>query len=360
HWSDLSNKCDCDQNFAWSETQLACISTLAASTTVGSSSTSSQTSAATSTAAATATATPANSDGFVTQSGTQLLLDGKPFRFASHNIPGLLLTEDRGGEWVPPTLQEQEDALLSISLGQGRVARTYTLGFGPNYHVTGFGQFHEPAWVAFDNALALARNLSVKLIVPLINNHNDGSYIFGDYEKFTSFGGKPASAFYSDATIRQEWKKVISYTLGRVNTVNGIKYSEDSTILAWELGNELGGWDAVPPSDWTLDIAKHIKSLAPRTLVMDGTIGYSISSKWKSSVLDSPDINIFTNHYYGGSGDLSRVAQDTATTKAHGKAFIVGEFGFDETVMSQIMDTATKNANVAGTLTWSLRYHSRD
>ncbi|KAJ3302827.1 hypothetical protein HDV03_004516 [Kappamyces sp. JEL0829] len=299
--------------------------------------------------------------GFVYQSGGKLYVDGQAFRFASFNIPGLLLTEDRGsGPWQIPTYDEQLDALLTISLGAGRVARTYTLGYGAAVHVTGIGSYYEPAWAAFDQALAIARNLGIRLIVPLINNHNDGSLIFGDYDTFCQLAGKDYSVFYTDAALRQAFKNVISYMMGRVNTVNGIKYSDDSTILAIQLGNELGGWDSIAPAAWVLDIAQHIKSVAPNHLVMDGTEGYSITGKISSAVLNSPYIDIFTNHYYSGSSDVASISNDAAYFTSLGKAFIVGEYGFDTSVMSQILSTTKSNGNVAGTLAWSLRYHSRD
>lgn len=97
-----------------------------------------------------------------------LLEDGKPFRFASFNISGLLLTEDRNtfDSWVPPTPEEQEDAILTVKGAHGRVIRTYTLGFGETHHMFSNGLFYEPAWIAMDYALSLARNIEFVSLYP--------------------------------------------------------------------------------------------------------------------------------------------------------------------------------------------------
>lgn len=52
--------------------------------------------------------------------------------------------------------------------------------------------------------------------------------------------------------------------------------AEEPTILAFETGNELGGYnlDAFPPpAIWTTAIASYLKELAPNTLVMSGSYG---------------------------------------------------------------------------------------
>ena len=64
--------------------------------------------------------------------------------------------------------------------------------------------------------------------------------------------------------------------LTHVNQYTGVAYKDDPTIMAWETGNELGGWmlnGGAPPAAWTLEIAAYIKSLAPNQLVSDGTDG---------------------------------------------------------------------------------------
>jgi mannan endo-1,4-beta-mannosidase len=355
---------------------------------------------------------------FVKLENGQLTRNGKAFKFASFNVPGLLMLEDKvfdddlygfsicqlpvenpsvdkngyfyGTEngksciiskpsdklpskkdyaWVPPTVLEQEDAILSVKGVEGRVIRTYCLGFGPKHHFTGIDQYYEPAWVAFDNALALCRKHGVKLIVPIINNHFGGDHLgagyFGDYISLCQFRNLPASQFYKNPVLRQDMKKIIRYLLNRTNTVNGIKYCDDSSILAWQLGNELAGWDGPlnmdEYMDWVFDIASFIKTLTPNNLVADGTLGGKDATiRLLPQLLQHPALDIFSNHYYHGDEDLQRISVDSKLVASYGKAFIIGEFGFDERACVKIYKQVVSNNRVSGALIWSLRYHSRD
>ena len=360
-----------------------------------------------------------SSSSFVKRCGNELYLQGKLFTFASFNVPGYLLTEDRAAApttfagfpicrspiisptfdnngyaygkegnlsciapkpadkmqtdpsytWVPPTRQEQNRAALAIQAVAGKVLRTYTLGFGPSYHVTAPNSFNEDAWVAFDHALDAARTHGIKIMVPLLNNNFDAKQ-YGSYAQLAGFRGKSADKFYTDAELRQDVKDIITYMLGRRNSVNGIKYGDDDTFLAIELGNELGGWtEAPPPADWTIEMAGHIKKLAPNMLVADGSLpGLDLAGRVPRNVLQSSSIDIITNHYYNGKDDVDRVLADAKYVKSFQKVFLLGEIGFDSNVINDILkisataynqNSSASNA-ASGVFVWSLRYHSSD
>ena len=167
--------------------------------------------------------------------------------------------------------------------------------------------------------------------------------------------------FFTSATIRDGFKHLITFLLNRKNTVTGWKYADDPTILAIETGNELGGRDAdgpPPPGEWTVDIAQHIKSLAPNILVMDSTFGGY--KRWDSLSLKSSYVDIFTNHLYGEDPNL--INTDASEAARNSKAFIVGEFGLSSSISqyTTYMNTIIGNPNVSGGLMWSLRFHARD
>ncbi|KAI8912364.1 glycoside hydrolase superfamily [Powellomyces hirtus] len=323
---------------------------------------------------AAAAAHPPTNWPFITRRGHVLYEGNQPFRFISFNIPSLLLLEDRPDTdgWIPPDPYEQHDALLSIAHLGGRVTRSYTLGIGENYHITGIATFNERAFVAMDHALAIAQQVRVRVVIPFINNHwggDDGGTsdpsicTFGNYAQLAKMRNKRPSQFWTDPQLIDDFQHIISYVLNRVNTVNGIRYGDDPTVLAWQLGNELGGWKGNdPPAAWTLAMTAHIRSLAPNTLVMDGSIG-GLKSKEKlcRETLTSPHgPDIFVNHYYHGGDDVKRLSKDADHIAGkHGKVFIVGEFGFAGTnVYGQMYDSIIRNTLVSGSLMWSLRYHS--
>lgn len=351
---------------------------------------------------------------FIRRGSDGRLYDGNQvFRFASYNVPGLFLLQDRpicrstlwgfrvcsnrvpgggatdsngysyGNEygqscivdpvpcvhtdtWVIPTTWEQEEAIASIAMMSGRVIRGYTLAVGSAYHITGIRTYYEPAFVALDNAIALARKYGVRLIIPLINNHWGGDsntfYPYGDYGAFAALRGLPPSSFYTNANLQADFKHFITFLLNRVNTVTRVRYADDPTIFAYELGNELGGWtDPGPPASWTLGMAALLKSIAPKTLVMDGMMGgLNAPTRLVPQVLQSSLVDIFGCHYYWGSSDIARVPRDTAFVTNYGKAFIAGEFGLSDVNTYNGLFSAVYNSKAAGILIWSLRYRSRD
>ncbi|KNC98715.1 uncharacterized protein SPPG_06393 [Spizellomyces punctatus DAOM BR117] len=316
---------------------------------------------------------PSDSSGmsFITRQGHTLYENGRPFRFISINVPNLFFIEDRPDAcgWVLPDPYEQHDALLTVAHMGGRVARTYTLGAGCNFHVTQPRKYNEDCFVAMDHALAIARNVGVRLIVPLVNNYGGkdevgacGDALFGNYAAFAGLRGKKPSAFWTDPELVEDFKHLISFVLNRVNTVNGIRYGDDPIVLAWQLGNELGGWNGPnPPTSWTLGMTAHIRSLAPNTLVLDGTMGgLKAKDKYDRQALSSPaGPDIFTNHYYYGESDIKRLKDDSSFVAKHSKAFIVGEFGFSNTgVYGRMYEDILRNDKVTGSLIWSLRFHS--
>lgn len=125
-----------------------------------------------------------------------------------------------------------------------------------------------------------------------------------------------------------------------------------------------------------VEIARHIKSLAPRTLVMDGSFAKadSVDSCYPSEVLKCKEVDLLSYHYYGSkaatkqmkllltastAGDSTRVKKDTAYARKYGKAFIAGEYGF----LNSLNDyayflSAAEKEGCAGSMVWSLRPHS--
>lgn len=50
-----------------------------------------------------------------------------------------------------------------------------------------------------------------------------------------------AALFYTNRACLVDYRNYVNAFTQRVNSYNGLKYSDDPTILAWETGNELGG-----------------------------------------------------------------------------------------------------------------------
>ncbi|PLW22156.1 hypothetical protein PCANC_01003 [Puccinia coronata f. sp. avenae] len=115
-------------------------------------------------------------------------------------------------------------------------------------------------------------------------NNLRGSYQpqLGNWDGFIGFAGR----FYNDTSIThltQRWfKDHIKAVVNRVNTISGITYKDDPTIMTWELTNE----PQDPPLSWIAETSAYIKSLAPNHLVTVGFEGKT--GEWWFKRVHSP------------------------------------------------------------------------
>jgi hypothetical protein len=304
--------------------------------------------------------TSAPSPGFVYRQGDRLLEDGREFRFLSFNIPNLHYVEDdmRFDEIMPfrlPDDFEINDALATIDQVGGQVVRMYALSVRKDgdpdtmpRHILGPNKFNEAAFVTLDKVIAAAHRHHVRVIIPFIDQHS----WWGGTAELAGFRNAAPDKFWTDPQVIADYKAIVTHVLTRVNTVTGLPYRDDPTILAWETGNELKATDA-----WTKTVAAHIKSLDRKHLVIDGADRPVISD----ASLKDPNIDfVQTHHYEKDPRDmLARVVKNSQLARGH-KPYHLGEFGFLGTEgMRAVMDTVIRE-KMTGALIWSLRYRTRD
>lgn len=89
-----------------------------------------------------------------------------------------------------------------------------------------------------------------------------------------------SATFYRIAEAQTLYRDIIKKMITRKNTINGKLYSEDTTIMSWQLANEpRPGSDADGRAHfdafktWVHDTAKYISELAPNQLVSTGNEG---------------------------------------------------------------------------------------
>jgi hypothetical protein len=314
--------------------------------------------------AAPAISAPASSSvfaHFVTVSGDRLMDGDTPLRFISCNIPNLHCIEDymafeTTNPWRMPDAFEINDALESIKAMGGSVTRMYTITVRrkddaadiPRY-VLGPGQFNEQAFCALDQVLATANRLGVRLIIPFVDNWS----WMGGRAEYAGFRNKKSDEFWTDAQVKEDFKKTISYIINRKNTITGTLYRNDKAILAWETGNELAS-----PNEWVLEIGAYIKSLDRNHLLLDGYTGYGL----RDESISNPYTDIITTHHYERDPlDMLKIIRASAEKVKGKKPYLIGEFGFlGYTGVAAILDQVESSAGICGALIWSLRFHSRD
>ncbi|KAJ3012657.1 hypothetical protein HKX48_006166 [Thoreauomyces humboldtii] len=246
---------------------------------------------------------------FVTRTGSTLIdPDTKqPLRFVSFNTPSLTLNDDPTMQ--VPTPWEQEDLLESISEMGGRVVRSYVLSVQNSKETASTAVKHivkkgnviglqESVMKGFDSALSLAQKRGIKVIIPLIDRWE----WWGGVMSFTGLVDQTLhnspNDFFTNRPVIDAFKSVVGQLLNRNNTVTGVLYKNDPTILAFETGNELENNGAQVPSSWTSEIAAYIKSQDANHLVMDGSFTKNGVQSWAPEILQNSNIDIYSNHYY--------------------------------------------------------------
>ncbi|GAB5459012.1 MAG: hypothetical protein Hens3KO_20420 [Henriciella sp.] len=309
---------------------------------------------------------------FITRQGHQLMNGDQPFRFLSINIPTLLYVEDEMTftETNPirlPNEFEIRDSLASARALGGQVVRSYSIPVRSNRlpseadtYVEAPGQFNEVAFQTMDLVIALAAEYDLRLIIPLVNNWP----WHGGRPDYAAFRGLEGDAFCTDPQLMEDFKATIDFVTQRVNTITGIAYKDDPTIMAWESGNEM-----TCPPEWAVEVMTYVKSRAPKQLTIDGWHavhmpydGEFISEFVQPHSINHPSIDIVSSHHYEENPIvMEQKMRETVALVDGKKPIFFGEFGFMSTSgMQQIMDYMIGEPEIAGAMTWSLRRHHRN
>jgi hypothetical protein len=317
---------------------------------------------------------PSRLQNFITRQGAKLMDGNQEFRFIGANMPGLVLPYD----WtlmLPerlhlPTPWEQEDAFKTLDQMNFRVVRTWNLPMRgakeesqPWHFVTNPGEFNETAFKVVDSLLALANKYGVRVILPL--TAESGDYL-GGISTYASYRGKKRLEFYTDPQVRDDYKATVRHVLTRVNTITGVRYSDDKAILAWQYGNEM---DSAPDA-WLAEMAAYMKSLDKNHLVSD-----TRHVPGKAKMFTGANIDLVTRHLYGNykgvGSEWAAAIKKELTTLQEPRPLYIGEFGpyIDGKVLTHdnvvaklrdFLDYVQADPAVCGALLWSMYFHHQE
>ncbi|GAA6004062.1 uncharacterized protein JCM10292_005861 [Rhodotorula paludigena] len=235
-----------------------------------------------------------------------LTLDDKPYRIVGPNIYWLCQDENLGPVGSPPSKGRIREALaIAVAMGANTV-RVHTCGIsvGPanewNLNPEP-GVFRESAWDIRDYVIYAAREYGLRLIFPLTDNWN---YYHGGKCNFVDFAGlsrdRNCAKFYESKVPIRYFTEYISRIIQRRNPYTGLTYGNDPTILAWETGNELGGYinaEMWPPASWTNAIIDTIRKYDSQHLIIDGSGGFwNYSTKATAPGLTVPRVDLMSDH----------------------------------------------------------------
>ena len=337
-----------------------------------------------------ATAKSNSGQDFVRRVGANLTLGGKPFRFAGTNnyylmykspfmVDDVLQTAATNGFTVIRTWGWLESVQEGVNF-------QYWNGSQPAYNDGATGLQH------LDYVIAKAGQLGLKLVIPFTGNWSD----FGGMDAYVGWAGDSYhDSFYTDPVIKQWYKNWISHLLNHVNTITGVAYKDDPTIMTWELANEprcVGGNPTAFPrsancttstiTGWASEMSAYIKSIDHKHLTSSGSEGFlnipgstdgvrnGSDGVDELAISKLPTIDVMSYHLYPDSWtkDLpwatTWITDHIKLAQKIGKPSMLGEFGLkDKTIRNTVYKSWTDTvlfSGGTGALYWILSGHNDD
>ena len=128
-----------------------------------------------------------------------------------------------------------QEHLLNV-MNQGvaagmKVLRVWAHSITPGWEMqTGPDSYNETVLKGMDFVMDEAHKRGLKIIWVLADNW----YPTGGIDAFVKMGGASKHQdFFTNSAVKALYKKHIAFVTGRTNSINGRKYSEDATIMAW-------------------------------------------------------------------------------------------------------------------------------
>jgi mannan endo-1,4-beta-mannosidase len=218
---------------------------------------------------------------FVSVANGGLALNGSAFRFGGTNSYALMLESQAMVDQVLETAASSHFTALRMWAFDD--AASASSSFYLQNFAGGSPQYNDGATglANVDYAIYKAGQLGLKLIIPFVNNWPD----YGGMDVYVGARGLTYhDQFYTDPTVRQWYKSWISHVLNHVNTISGVAYKDEPTIMIWELANEPRCQGTGLPSSgtctnqtivsWISDVASYVKSADGNHLVSVGDEGF--------------------------------------------------------------------------------------
>jgi hypothetical protein len=298
-------------------------------------------------------------DSFVTRRGSRLFVAGRPYRFGGANIEWLGLIGygpfDPNGPQFPSNY-EIDDAMATAREMGAKVVRSQTMGDSVGCEQCiepTSGHYNPAAFERIDYALKSARAHGIKIIPTIVGDDARAGGTGCVYLRWRGIFVPNCSLvnmppFWTNETVIGDVQTHIKALLEHVNVYTKVAYKDDPTILGWDLLN--GGGSPVP---WTREIARYVRSLDGRHLVLSGSVNAGLR-----------DVDVCVSFVYPHwFQPLASVRRDIAKCKRAGKPFVAYEYGWDRTNyatsrgLRTFLETLERTPAIAGDAFWALQAH---
>ncbi|CAN4098028.1 unnamed protein product [Withania somnifera] len=300
-----------------------------------------------------------NKVGFVRTRGSHFELDGSPFLFNGFNSYWLMHVA------AEPTERYKVSEVFKEASASG---------------LSGL-----------DFVISEARKYGIHLILSFVNNYKD----FGGRSQYAQWANNAGIQNINSEDDFYIHPKIVT----RVNSMTGIAYKDDSTIMAWELMNEPrcnADYSGKTVHGWVQEMASFVKSLDKKHLLeigMEGFYGDSIPEKKQVNPgfqvgtdfisshfireIDFATIHAYTDQWLPGQSDDAQATfmqrwmtshwEDSRTILK--KPLVLAEFGksskdpgynqnardaFMSLVYRNVYNFAKAGGTMGGTLVWQL------
>jgi len=292
-------------------------------------------------------------DDFIRTRGTQLIHNGKPYYFAGTNVWYHGYLGSPGGAGDKPRLLRELDSLKAYGLTNLRVLAASEASYIP-WSVkpviqSAPGVLDDTLLQGLDVLLAEMSKRHMHAVLYL-NNYWEWS---GGMVAYNVWSGRDAvdptdttkgwraymdfaASFYSNRGADSLYRSYIRNIITRRNSVNGRLYSDDPTIMSWQLANEPRPGSVGPQSvanlpsfyRWVDQTALYIHSLDRNHMVStgsEGTVGALLSPVYFAAAHATPHIDYLTMHLWPmnwGWFDPKRPAETLPRTETNAVNYI--------------------------------------
>jgi mannan endo-1,4-beta-mannosidase len=235
------------------------------------------------------------SNGFVKVNGKNFEINGKPYYFIGANLwyGAILASKGEGGN--RDRLIKELDKLQNMGVNNLRVLVGAEGPNGEPFRVTPAlqlapGVYNDTILDGLDFLLSEMKKRDQYAILYLQNSW-DWSGGYAQYLNWNGYGQIPypnvkphtwpefinySSQFHQCDKCKEQYRDFIKFIISRNNKYSNVKYTEDPTVMTWEIGNEpraFGDYNIPAFEKWITETAAFIKSIDTNHLVTTGTEG---------------------------------------------------------------------------------------
>ncbi|KAL7223901.1 hypothetical protein ACSBR1_025377 [Camellia fascicularis] len=214
-------------------------------------------------------------DNFIRTRGVHFMLNGNPYYANGFNAYWLMYVAS------DPSQRNKVSAAFREASSHGlSVARTWAFsdaGYRPLQYSP--GSYNEQVFKGLDFVIAEARRYGIKLVLSLVNNYDS----FGGKKQYVNWARSQGQYltsdddFFRNPVVKGYYKNHVKTVLNRYNTMTGIVYKNDPTIMAWELMNEprcTSDPSGRTIQGWVMEMASYVKSIDRNHLLEAGLEGF--------------------------------------------------------------------------------------